>query len=320
MKISREIKTAILVILGIILFIFGFSYLKGNNLLQNTRILYAEYNNVDGLTTSTPVTINGFAVGKVLDIYFKDDNSGNLVVKMDVDTKFNFSKNSQALLFQNGFIGGKAVSIIPSKDNAPNAKNGDVLKGTVKSGMTEALNDKLEPLQNKIENVMTETDSLLVNFNTILDDQTRTNLQLSVANLNRTMVSFNETSKLLNALLNDNKAKLDRTLSNAEQMTENFSKFSNSLSEIDVAKTLTELQNTMAKFESILASVEKGDGTLGKLLKDEKMYDNLSGASKQMEELLEDMKLNPKRYVHFSLFGKKAKRYDAEGNEIEEKN
>lgn len=318
MKISREIKTGILVILGIILFIFGFSYLKGNNLLNTSRILYAEYDNVDGLTPSTPVTINGFAVGKVIDIYFKDVNSGTLIVKMDVNTELEFSKNSQALLFQNGFIGGKAIAIIPAYDDGPNAKSEDYLKGTVKAGMTEVLNDKLEPLQGKIEKVMSETDTLLVNFNSIFDEETKTNLKTSIANLNNTIAAFNKTTITLNTILESNKTKLDNTLTNAENMTENFSKFSDSLSQINLAATIKELQKTMANFDKLLASVERGDGSLGKLLKDDKMYNNLTGASKQMEELLEDMKLNPKRYVHFSLFGKKPKKYDAEGNEIKD--
>ncbi|WP_044397627.1 MlaD family protein [Lacinutrix sp. Hel_I_90] len=318
MKISREIKTAILVILGIILFIFGFSYLKGNNLLDDSRIIYAEYDNVDGLTPSTPVTINGYAVGKVLEIYFKDASSGVLVVKMDIDTAFEFSKNSQALLYQNGFIGGKAVAIIPAYDGGANAEDGDYLPGTVKAGMTEVLNDRLEPLQHKVEKVMSETDTLLVNFNSIFDKETKANLKASVANLNITITSFNKTTKALNEILESNKSKLSNTLTNAENMTENFSKFSDSLSQINLAGTIKSLQETVEKFDNVLASVERGDGSLGKLLKDEKMYDNLTGASKQMEELLQDMKLNPKRYVHFSLFGKKPKRYDAEGNEIED--
>jgi len=320
LKISREVKTAILAILGIVLFIFGFSYLKGNNLLEDSMIVYSKYNNVEGLKPSTPVTINGYAIGKVLDIYFEDENSGVLVVKMSVDTGFKFSKNSKAELFQNGFIGGKEIQIIPAFDNAPNAKNGDYLESATKEGIVELVNERLTPLQEKIEKVMSETDTLLVGFNTIFDAKAQSDLKNSIASLNTTVQSFNATAKSINSLIDANKAKLDNTLANFETTSGNLTTMTNNMAEVDIAKTVKELQETIKKFDNVMASIENGEGSIGMLLKDEKLYQNLVGASKQMEELLEDMKLNPKRYVHFSLFGKKAKRYDAEGNEIKEKN
>lgn len=320
MKISREVKTAILAISGIVLFIFGFSYLKGTNLLENDIIIYAKYDNVEGLKPSTPVTVNGYAIGKVLDIYFEDEKSGTLIVKMSVDTNFKFSKNSKAELFQNGFIGGKAIQIIPAYDAAPHAKTGDYLKSKTKEGVMELVNERLTPLQEKIEKVMSETDTLLVGFNNTFDAKAQADLKNSIANLNATVASFNATAKSLNSLIDTNKSKLDKTLSNFETTSGNLSTMTDKMAQVDIAKTVQELQATIKKFDNVMASIENGDGSIGKLLKDEKLYQNLSGASKQMEELLEDMKLNPKRYVHFSLFGKKAKQYDAEGNEIKDKN
>ncbi|WP_290700721.1 MlaD family protein [Lacinutrix sp.] len=319
MKISREIKTAILAIAGIALFIFGFSYLKGKNLLDDSIIIYAKYDNVEGLKPSTPVTINGYAIGKVLDIYFEDESSGVLIVKMDVDTRFKFSNNSKAELFQNGFIGGKAVQIIPAYDDAPDAKNGDYLASKTKEGMMELVNERLTPLQEKIEKVMSETDTLLVGFNNTFDAKAQADLKNSIASLNATVNSFNATAKSLNSLIDTNKSKLDNTLANFEATSGNLSTMTDKMAQVDIAKTVKDLQATIKKFDNVMASVENGKGSIGKLLKDEKLYENLSGASKQMEELLEDMKLNPKRYVHFSLFGKKAKQYDAEGNEIKDK-
>ncbi len=319
MKISREVKTAVLVITGLIFLYFGVSYLKGKNILDSTRVLYAEYDNVGGLTASAPVTINGFSIGKVSRIYFKDDNSGRLVVEMDVNTEFKFSKNSIAELYQDGFIGGKAIAIIPANDNGPNAKGKDYLKGTNKAGITDMVNERLTPLQEKIEKVMSETDTLLVSVNAIFDEKTRGHLRASMATLETTISSFNKTSKSLNAMLDDNKLKLDNTISNFEGVSRNFNKISDSLSRVNIAATVQELQSTIKKFDNVLANIDKGEGSIGKLLKDEGLYNNLEGASKQMEQLLEDMKLNPKRYVHFSLFGKRQKIYDVEGNEIKKK-
>jgi len=319
LKISREVKTAILAILGIVLFIFGFSYLKGNNLLEDSITLYTKYDNVEGLKPSTPVTVNGYAIGKVLDIYFEDENSGILIVEMSIDTKFKFSKNSKSELFQNGFIGGKAIQILPAYDNAPPVESGDYLISETKEGVMELVNERLTPLQEKIEKVMSETDTLLVGFNNTFDAKAQADLKNSIASLNATVNSFNATAKSLNGLIDTNKSKLDNTLSNFEKTSVNLSTMTDKMAQVDIASTVQELQATIKKFDDVIASVENGQGSIGKLLKDEKLYTILSGASKQMEELLEDMKLNPKRYVHFSLFGKKPKRYDAEGNEIETK-
>lgn len=320
MKISREVKTGILVILGIILFVFGFNYLKGQNLLDATRNFYVVYDNVEGLVPATPVTINGLTVGKVKSISFKDDASGKLLVDLMVDSDFQFSKNSTAQLYDTGIIGGKAIAIIPAFDNAENAKNSDYLKGSVKAGLTDLVTQKLNPLQEKIELAMVSADSLLTNLNDIFDANTKANLKSSVAQLNATITSFKNTSLSINEIVIDNKDKLSNTLTNVDNISNNLSKVTDSIAQANLGKTIEDLQSTVANFDKMLSSIENGNGSIGKLMKDEKLYNNLEGASKQLEELLEDMKLNPKRYVHFSLFGKKAKRYDAEGNEIKETN
>ena len=150
MKISREVKTAILVVSGILLFIFLFNYLKGENLLDNNRTYFATYDNVEGLAPSTPVRINGFNVGTVKKIYFKDDGSGKLEVELLINNDFEFSKNSTAELYDLGLIGGKAIQIIPAFDNAENAKSGSTLKSANREGLTELVNKRLTPLQVKI--------------------------------------------------------------------------------------------------------------------------------------------------------------------------
>lgn len=318
MKISREIKTAILAILGIALFIFGFSYLKGNNILENSRTFYVEYDNVGGLASSAPVNINGLKVGKVQSITFKGDGSAKLLVTFVVDSDFQFSKNSTAQLYDADLIGTKAITIVPAFDNAERAVTSNYLKGTIKAGLTDLVQQKLTPLQEKIESAMVSADSLLLNMNSIFDEATKKSMKNAINGLNQTISNFGETSKTIDAILLNNKSKIDATLSNVETASGSLATISRDLETVNVSKTVKDLQETLNKFNSVLASVENGEGSLGKLLKDEKMYNNLAGASKQMEELLEDMKLNPKRYVHFSLFGKKAKRYDAEGNEIKE--
>jgi phospholipid/cholesterol/gamma-HCH transport system substrate-binding protein len=310
LKLSREIKTAILVISGIVLFIFLFNYLKGNNFLDSSRTFYVVYDNVEGMASSTPVTINGLTVGKVQDINFSKDRSGRITVKLLIDSDFEFSKNSIAELYEAGLLGGKAIAIIPAFDNAENAKKGDYLEGTVKSGLTELVNQRLTPLQEKIETMMVSADSLLVNINSVFDVQTKANLKKSIAELAITIESFKNTSVAFNSLITDNQETLNNALSNIDTITSNLSKITDSVANLNLVETINSIQLTISNFDKILASIEKGEGSIGKLLNDDELYNNLKGASKEIEELLRDIKLHPKRY--FRILSKKEIPYNEE--------
>jgi phospholipid/cholesterol/gamma-HCH transport system substrate-binding protein len=310
LKITQEIKTAILVLLGILLFIFIFNYLKGENLLSSSRKITAVYDNVEGLVPSAVVTINGHKIGKVQDISFTEDGSGKLEVLMLIDSNFKFSKNSTAELYESGLIGGKAI--IPANDGAANVSSGHVLRSKIKPGLTDLVNQRLTPLQQKIEKVMESTDVLLANINSVFDEKTKSNIRGSFSQLKQTITSFESTSNALNALLEDNKTSITTTLFNFSDISKNLSEVSSNLAEADLKQTINGLQSTISNFDQLLKNIEKGEGSIGRLMKDEGLYNNLEGALGQMEALLEDMKLNPKRYVHFSLFGKKPKPYSME--------
>jgi phospholipid/cholesterol/gamma-HCH transport system substrate-binding protein len=317
-KISREVKTAVLVIVSLVLIVFLFNYLKGQNLLDSSRKVFVVYDNVEGLTSSSPVTLNGHAIGKVQEIGFTDDGTAKLKVLLLIENDFQFSKNSKAQLYDTGLIGGKGVSIIPAFDNAENVKSGDILQGSVKPGIMDMVGQTLTPLQDKIGVVLVTADSLLTNLNDVFDEPTKNNLKNGIAQLNTTLSSFKNTSASINELIESNKEKLDNTLANMEGVSSNLSKITDSIASANLTKAINDLQATVGNFDKLLSSIENGEGSMGKLLKDEGLYQNLEGASKQLEQLLQDMKLNPKRYVHFSLFGKKAKIYDADGNEIKD--
>lgn len=303
MKITREVKTAILVISGILLFIYLFNFLKGNDILDSSRTYYAIYDNVEGLAPSTPVTINGLNVGRVQDITFTDDGSGKLLVKLVIEEEFDFSKNSEAQLYEAGLIGGKAIAIIPAFDNAENAVKGTYLKGTVKAGLSELVNQRLTPLQEKLETTIVSADSLLININRVFDDRTRANLRNSIAELNTTISSFRTTSESLNDLVAGNKDKLKSTLNNIENISGNLSQITDSIAKANLAGTIQQLKSTITNFNSILVTIENGEGSMGKLMQDEGLYNNLEGATKEMEALLKDIKLHPKRY--FRILSKK---------------
>ena len=316
MKLSKEIKTAILVLSGILLFIFIFYYLKGENILDNSIKISAVYNNVEGLAPSAAVTINGHKIGKVQSIHFTNDLSGKLNVEMLIDSDFEFSKNSTAQLYESGLIGGKAIAIIPAFDGAPNVESGDILSSDVKPGLTDLVNQRLTPLQEKMERMMVSADTLLVNLNTLFDAQTKYNIKSSIAELSTTIESFKSTSESLNDLVVDNSSSIGQTITNFNKISDDLTRLSTSLAAADFDTIMADLKSTISSFNQLLSAIENGEGSVGKLMKEEAVYNNLEGATKQLEELLEDMKLNPKRYVHFSLFGKKAKQYDSEGNEL----
>ena len=308
MKLTREVKTGILAIGAILLFIFGYSYLKGTNLLEKNRTFFVKYQNVEGLAKGAPVTINGFGVGKVQNIKFAD-KTGGLIVELTIEEDFDFSKNSVVRIYSSGLIGGKSIGIFPKYDVNNMAVSGDTLKGEIEDGMLTAVSKALGPLEKKVNNTLAVVDTLLLSVADVLDENTRENLKAAIENLNSTMRSFNGASKSLDDLLTNNTDKLDRTFTNLDDMSANFVKLSDSLAQLETGKLVSDLQNVVDRFDAMVTGLDNGEGTVGKLLKDDQLYENLEGASRQLEELLQDLKLNPKRYVHISVFGKKQKEY-----------
>ncbi|MDW5288641.1 MlaD family protein [Formosa sp. PL04] len=313
MKISKEVKTAILVIVGIIFLIFGINFLNGVNLFSSSRTFYVVYDNVEGLTPSTPVTISGLRVGNVKEITLQED--AKLLVTLFIDNEYPFSKNSKAELYDTSLIGGKAISIVPALDNAELAKDKDYLTASKKSGLTDLLGEKLAPLQEKIESLTNNADSLLLNVNSIFDEETRTNLKNAITSLDQTILSFKTTSNSLNGIIKTNEDNINTTLSNFSNASANISKLSDSLAATNISGVVNNFEQTLGTFNGILADVNNGQGSLGKLMTDDKLYTNLEGATLQLEQLLQDMKLNPKRYIHFSVFGKKPNDFDVEENQ-----
>lgn len=314
MKLSREVKTGLIVILGILCVLFGYSYLKASSIFENSKILHAVYNNVGGLQPGTEVVINGFSVGNVNNIRFKDD-SGKLLVTFSVKSDFEFSKNSKAELYDTGIIGGKGIQIIPVFDGAPTAQSGDTLNANIKPGLTALVQEKLTPLQLKVEGAVSNADSLLMNFNDVLDNPTKRELRQSIAGLNTLIKRFQTTANAINIVLTDNKQQLDNSIKNIHITSANFAKLSKSLVEADLSKTVKKLETTIASLNGVLSKIERGEGSLGKMANNDELYDNLSNASRQLDLLLQDFRLNPKRYVNVSVFGKKQKEYELPEND-----
>jgi len=314
LKLSREVKTGLIVILGILCVIFGYSYLKASPLLDSSKKLYAVYDDIGGLKTGTEVLINGFTVGKITEIDFKD-KTGKLLVTFYVNGNFDFSRNSKAILCDVGIIGGKGIQIIPVFDEAPLVKSGDTLSTKVQPGLAELIQEKLTPLQLKVEDAFTNADSLMVNFNDVLDYQTKIEIKESMAGLNDLIKSFQTSANAMNSLLLNNKKQLDSSLKHINTTSSNFAKLSESLADTDLTTTLKKLETTVTSLDGILSKIEKGEGSLGKMANNDALYDNLSNASRELDLLLQDFRLNPKRYVNVSVFGKKQKAYELPEND-----
>lgn len=308
MRLSKEVKTGILAIGAILLLIFGYSFLKGTNLLDKNREFFVKYQNVEGLAKSAPVTINGLTVGKVQDITFANEKGG-LVVKFTVEKDFDFSKSSIVRIYSANLIGGKSLGIFPEYDANNTAESGDTLRGDTEDSMLSVVTKALGPLEKKVNNTLATVDTLLLSYTAIVDEDTRKNLKEAIENLNKTLNSFSGVSENLNHILANNTGKLDNTFTNLDKTANNLSQLTDSLSQLETGKLVSDLQNVVDKMNKIVDGVDNGKGSMGKLLKDDKLYENLEGASRQLEQLLQDVKLNPKRYVNISVFGKKQKEY-----------
>jgi phospholipid/cholesterol/gamma-HCH transport system substrate-binding protein len=310
LKLTREIKTAILVISTILLFIWGYSFIKGKDLLDKYKTFYVQYDNVEGLSPSASVTINGLVVGKVTKITL-DKNTGKLFVQLQLKTDFPISKSSTAVIYKPGFIDGKQIAIHPNLADKSVSADGQFLIGTAELEITEVLKQQLLPLQTKFEKVMQNADNLLTGINNVLDNKGQQDLKLSLSELSKTMEQFHNASSSLNTILDDNKGQIKGVVTNLNKVSSDFSKISDSLNRADLGKTAKNLQKTLENVDKMMANIQAGKGTVGKLVNDEALYTNLAKTSKELELLLEDVRLHPTRYVNVSVFGKKNKPYVA---------
>lgn len=310
MKLTREIKTAILVIASILLFIWGYSFLKGKDLFTDYKTFYVEYNNVEDLAQSAPVTLNGLGIGKVNKITI-NETTGRLTVELQLKTDFPISKTSKAAMYSPSLIGGKQIKIIPNLEDKDLATDGQTLEAAVELGLTESLGGKIEPIQQKLDLMLANINTLVSGLNNVLDKKGQEDLKKSLAELSQTMEQFHRASGSLNSILDTNKAQINGVVTNFNKMSNNFNKISDSLNKADLGKTVRNLNQTLAKVDGIMSNLNSGKGTAGKLLNDDALYNNLSKTSKELELLLEDVRLNPTRYVNVSVFGKKNKPYVA---------
>lgn len=319
MKISNETKVGALTAIAITLLILGFNFLKGKTLFKTGNFIYAKYNDTKGIMVSNGVFINGFQVGSVYDIENADANLSAIVVAIKLKDNYNIPVNSVASIKENP-LGNASISISLG-DAASYVKSGDTILTSSSAGLLGDVMNKLGPVGDQIKATVSSLDSVLKNINTIFDPATKNNLQGVIANINKTTASLVVSSASIQAMLNeqtgaitasmnnvnsftknlaDNNEKVTRMLSNVEKTTENLSK-------ADIDGTVAQLKTSIETLNSILAKASSTDGSLGKLLNDKTLYDNLSNTVRSANILMDDLRVHPKRYVNISVFGKKDK-------------
>ena len=308
MKISKEAKIGIATIVAIIMFIWGFNFLKGKNIFRATNVFYIVYDDLGGLKESGDVVINGFKVGQVTNISLEDFNSRKVIVKILVRKKYKLPSGTVAKLSSIDFMSTKAIELILS-NNAGFQKSGD----TLKSKMGEGIMDRVDDLEEKIMHIAFSVDTLLSSLISTFDEQTRYNLQKSISNLRTSTDTFNllltEGGDLRSAI-SDIKyltALLKKSLKSLPETMDNLNSVSDSLQQSEIKLLINTTAETLEKLNIILGKTSEGEGTLGKLVNNDSLYVQLNNTTKELELLLEDLRNNPKRYVHFSVFGKNEK-------------
>jgi phospholipid/cholesterol/gamma-HCH transport system substrate-binding protein len=314
-KFSKELKAGVITLLAIVGFVVLFQFMKGKSLFTTDNIFYAKYDNVEGLAQSSAVSINGLKVGqvdKIIPLTSKDGKI-NFVVKITVDNKFEFSKNSSLEIFEPGLMSGKEMRVNLAYGGAT-AKDGDTLKGAFKLGTLGSLSSQVGPVKDQLQVVLHRVDSLMANANLLVDAQNRAEIKALLSNLNKTVGALQTTAGSVNSLVGHNDPKLQKVLDDASLTMQSgkvtLDKYGNLAQSIDTKQlnaTIANLDATVGKLNQVIGGIDKGEGSLGKLMKDDQLYNNLNSASSNLNTLIEDMKANPKRYINFSVFGKNNK-------------
>lgn len=304
MNLSKEIKAAIFVLTTIILFIFGFNYLKGSSLLDKQKTLHAVYDEVDGLLVGANVMINGLSIGNVTDLDFLP-NSTKIVVTLKVKDKINFSSNSSATIYETGVLGGLAIAIEPIFQKGLVVKSGDTLNSNIRPGLTELINRQIEPLQRKLESTLTSVDSIFSGASYVLNKETQNDIKESINILTSAVSAINNSSLIIERTLTEKNTQINNSIDNIESISSNLSVVSKELNDFGLTSVLSNLEKSLEGINTIVDNLNSENSSLGKLISKDDVYENLNLSIENLNLLISDIKTNPKKYIHFSVFGRK---------------
>jgi len=313
-KAKNELKIGILVAVTIAVFILGFNFLRGRNIFSSDQEYFAYYNNVQGLQESAAIQLNGFKVGKVSEIVLQPDQRIKVTLQMDKDVKIPVGSTAQ--LASNDFISGTKVISLLFSDRKDFMKEGSQIAAKESSGILDNLGEQVSPLVGVLQHTVVSLDTLLNTVNNIINDDARRHLNSSFASLE---VGLNELSAL-SAKLNAQSGNLAGIIGNANSITgnlansnssitttlSNLENFSTSLNNAPVQQTLDELQKAASGLQGIVSQINENKGSLGMLLNDKRLYNNLSTTLGTLDTVLTDLKAHPAKYINVSVFGRKA--------------
>jgi phospholipid/cholesterol/gamma-HCH transport system substrate-binding protein len=312
-KFSKEARVGILITAAMAALIWGLNYLKGQDFFTTSNKFYAVYDNVDGLVKSNPVVMSGFRIGIINNIDFLPDKSGRLLVTLLIKNDVFVSKDATANIFSADLLGAKAVRIDLGSSTA-SAEDGDTLTSVLETSLTSKLGKQVGPVKDKVESLVVSLDSVTQMLHQLFDTDTKNNLRSSISHFNNSMASLdqmmsgdNSKLKLIFANLESISKNLKNNNEEINHIINNLSELTDTLAKARFASAINNADLALGQFNDVMSKINKGEGSLGLLVNDQKLYNNLETAAKNLDELLKDLKANPKRYVHFSVFGKKTK-------------
>jgi phospholipid/cholesterol/gamma-HCH transport system substrate-binding protein len=321
-KITKEFKIGIVVVCAIAAFVWGINFLKGSNLFSHKYYLYALYPKIDNLIPANPLLLNGFKIGQITKITLvQNGKQSKVLVKFILTEDVQIPKGSIARAVSSDLLGSKAVEVVFS-DSLEFVKSGDTLVAETEQGFKEALDKRIAPIQAKAENLISSMDSAMTLVNLMLNAKTRENIEKSFESVRRAILSLEQTAYKLDELIGSEKAKMSSILSNLNNITGNLAKneqkinsilanvsnITDSLAKANLKMAVEDADKSLKELNTLLAGINKGQGTLGKLAKNDSLYVNLNKSAEDLDKLLADLRLNPGRYVHISVFGRKEKK------------
>lgn len=317
MKLKREYSIALLVLLGFGLIIFGVNFLQGLDIFQKRNIFHAIYANAQGMVESNALQYNGYKVGQVVRVAMVEDGSGRIIISYQVDEKeLRIPKDSKITL--GGDLFGKWAILDMGNSNVM-AAPGDTLSGDAQLSLTESFSASIDPLKQKAEGMLASVDSVLTSLQLILNDSARRDIDASFASIRGTLETLNTSARRIDGMIAEERATINAMLANISEITSNLVQYNDEIARIlsnldtvtttlaegDMERMLADLGESSAKLKELMTKIEQGEGSLGAMLNNDSLYTNLESASRELDLLMEDLRLNPNRYVHLSLFGKK---------------
>lgn len=299
LKFNREIKTGLMVIAAIFIFYFGINFLKGTNIFEKTNSYYGQYKRIDGLVESSQVVIKGYKVGQVSAIDYDFSRENSFRVRISVDKSIKLPKGTIMLLRDDGLLGGKIIELVVpiNSSNDYLAKN-DEIPSEIQSDMIAMLTEGIVP---KIERMVEQTDSLMVSIQKFVENP---HINNSLYAIEQTTNDLSAASAQLKLMMNK---QLPSMMDDMAVIASDFKQTSGKIKEIDFASVIKNADYTVKNLQSFTERLNSEDNSLGLLMNDKNLYLNLNNTAESADKLLIDLKENPKRYVHFSLFGNKKK-------------